>query len=204
MKNRFHIIHDIPNRIRLIVPALTGRKDYADIYKLFTQVKGIHKVRIEPIINSIVIEYNAEVIERNTVLRYISIFFYQNNHSPIDHILPHMKSDIKESLFYSLVTGALLLVSVVRKKTNSAPDMLDYLTMISSAYTVLTHGGKDKLKHPDVIAGIISMVSLGPNNITKASAISWGINLLEVLLDLARQKYCEYCQSQSLSNFNIK
>lgn len=204
MKNRFHIVHDIPNRIRLIVPALAGRKDYEQINKLFTQVKGIRSVRIEPIINSIVIEYNGDVIERNTVLRYISIFFYQSSYSPIDHILPPMKSNIKESLFYSLVTGALLFVSLLRKKTGSTPDMLDYLTMISSAYTVLTHGGgKDKLKHPDVIAGIVSMVSLGPNNITKASAISWGINLLEVLVDLARQKYCDYCQNQSLNNYSV-
>lgn len=201
MKNKFHIAHDIPNRIRLVVPALAGRVDYDCITKLFTSVKGIKKVRIEPIINSIVIEYNDEFIDRNALLRYVSIFFYQSNYSPIDNLLTYFNPNVRKSLFYSLVTGALLFVSLVRKKIDAKLDMLDYLALIASAYTVLTHGGKDKLKHPDVIAGIVSMFSLGPNNIVKASAISWVVNLIEVLFDISRQNYCQDCRSRALSKF---
>jgi hypothetical protein len=191
MKNKYHIAHEIPNRIRIIIPALAGRKDYKYIINLFSAVKGIENVRLEPVINSIAIEYDGKVIDRNIILRYIAVSFYQATYSPIDNLLAHVKPKVRQSLFYSLVTGALLLISLARKKTNRSPDMLDYVVMISSAYTVLTHGGKDKLTHPDIIAGIVSMLSLGPNNIIQAAAISWGVNLLEVLFDMTRNNSCK-------------
>jgi hypothetical protein len=189
MTNRFYIAHEIPGRIRIIVPALSGRKDHKTMEKLFLNVKGIKHVRIEPLIHSVLIEYDDKVIYRNAILRYISLLVYQSGtYSPFDNLLPHVKQSVRKDLLYSLITGALLFISLMRKKAEQKPDMLDYLVMISSAHTVLTHGGKDKLTHPDVIAGIISLVSMGPNDIVKASAISWGVNLLEVLNDVFRRQ----------------
>ncbi|OEH85236.1 hypothetical protein BHU72_06430 [Desulfuribacillus stibiiarsenatis] len=187
MNNKFYIAHDIPGRLRLIVPALSGRKDLKYIMQLFTAVHGVNYVRIEPRIHSILFEYEKQVIDRNTILKHVTVFFNQIAFSPIDDIMVNVKPKVRRNLFSSLLTGAILFIAYARKTSSPRPDVLDYTAMISTAYTVLTHGGTNKLKHPDVIAGIVSMLSLGPSNILQASAISWGVNLLEILFDMSKE-----------------
>lgn len=186
MRNQFYLAHDIKGRLRVIVSALQGRKDYLQIEHHFNSLKGVVYVRIEPIISSILIEYDAKVLDRNLLLRHIDVFFKQPPLNPLDNFIGNVKPNVKRDIFYSFFTGILLLASMARKTSKTAPDLLDYMVVISTAFTVLSHGETNKLKHPDVIAGILSMLSLGPNNIHQVSAIAWGVNLLEILIEMMR------------------
>jgi hypothetical protein len=181
------IVHEIPGRIRLIIPALGERKDYKSIEKMFSSLNGIVGVRIEPLIHSMMVEYNAQMLSRNVLLNYISIFFKQIRYDPLDDLMVHVKPTVRRDLFRSLLSGVLLLIAYSRKTSGPRPDLLDYLVTVSTAYTVLSHG-TNKLRHPDVITGIISMFSLGTNNILQVSAITWVVNLFEIFHDMSRSK----------------
>jgi hypothetical protein len=187
MEEQFLIAHDIPGRIRLIIPALGERNDYKSIENLFTSMDGLTGVRIEPVINSMTLQYEPQTIHRNLLLKYVSIFFKQIRYDPWDDLMVHVKPTLRRDVFRSVLSGVLLLIAYARKTTGPRPDILDYLATVSTGYTVLSHG-TNKLRHPDIITGIISMFSLGTNNILQVSAITWAVNLLEIIIDMNRGK----------------
>jgi hypothetical protein len=187
MEDHFVIAHDIPGRIRLTIPALGERKDYKSIENLFSSLKGIISARIQPVIDSMTLEYDAQSIHRNVLLKYVSIFFKQIRYDPWDDLIVHVKPTLRRDVFRSVLSGVLLLIAYARKTTGPRPDILDYLATVSTGYTVLSHG-TNKLRHPDIITGIISMFSLGTNNILQVSAITWVVNLLEIIFDMNRGK----------------
>ncbi|MFC0524476.1 HMA2 domain-containing protein [Pontibacillus salicampi] len=188
MDATFTIIHDIPGRLRLIIPALYDKKDYEQINQMFSSIKGIEQVRIEPIIQSMVISYNQEMINKKNILRFISLFFKQTRFDPLDNIMVNFKPNQRKDFLRSLVTGILLLVAYLNKSSGSVPGMLDYAVVISTAYTVLSHGENHKLRHPDVITGIVSMLSLGVGNILHVAMVTWAVNALELLNDANKSK----------------
>ena len=57
LKHKFYLLHDIPGRLRLHIPALENLND-EEIQSLFSSLKGIEQVRIEPIIQTMMIQYN--------------------------------------------------------------------------------------------------------------------------------------------------
>ena len=71
----------------------------------------------------------------------------------------------------------------MRRNGRLGPDLFDYLVVISTSYTVLSHG-ENRLSHPDVLTGIVSMASLGAQNIISVSLMAWFVNLIEVLIEL--------------------
>ncbi len=173
----------------MIIPALANTKEYSAIEEMFESIRGIDSVRIEPIIRSIVIQYNSSELTHKHVLRYISLFFQQTNIDPYREI-PE-RENLRKDLFRSLVSGCLLLAAFLRGNIGGRPDAFDYLVVISTSYTVLSHG-ENKLSHPDVITGIISMLSLGAQNILQVAAVTWIVNLIEVFNDLRRSKQLLY------------
>lgn len=154
---------------------------------MFSSFQGITKVRIEPIIHSMLIEYQSGVISRNAILRYISLFFGRINFHPPENIKNAEVPTIRRDLFRSGISGLLILVAYTRKTLNTRPDSFDYAGVISTAYTVLSHG-KNNFNHPDVITGAISMLSLGSRNILHVTLLTWVVNLLEVLHDIKRSR----------------
>jgi hypothetical protein len=184
---RYRIAHSIPGRLRLIIPALSDKKDYLSIEHMFSALNGIERVRIEPIIQSMVIEYEPNVVGRNVILRYISLFFRQAQFDPLDRIMAHVRPDIRKDLFRSLCTGVLIFIAYVRKGISPRPDIFDYVAVISTAYTVLSHG-ENKIRHPDVLTGMVSMFSLGANNILQVAIVTWAVNVLEIFTDMRRSQ----------------
>lgn len=189
MRNRIQIAHEIPGRLRLIVPSLGERKEYKSIEKMFGSVEGVHLVHIEPLIYSMLIEYDSQLISKNALMQYITLFFKQIRYDPLDDLMVNVKPAIRGDLFRSLLTGVLLLVAYTRKTSAPRPDLLDYLVTVSTGYTVLSHGKTDKLKHPDVITGLVSMFSLGTSNILQVASITWLVNLFEILQDMRRKTW---------------
>jgi hypothetical protein len=183
MEYQLVVAHDIPGRIRLVIPSLGERKDYKSIEQLFSSVKGISGVRIQPVIHSMTLEYDTKLIHRNVLLKYISSFFQQIRYDPWDDLMVYVKPTLRRDVFRSVLSGLLLLIAYARKTAGPRPDMLDYLATVSTGYTVLSHG-TSKLRHPDIITGMISMFSLGTNNILQVSAITWLVNLLEIIFDM--------------------
>jgi hypothetical protein len=187
MDDTIYIAHDIPGRIRFIIPALRERKDYKSIEQLFASLKGVTVVRIEPLIHSMTLKYDGETMIRNVLLKYVSVFFKKIRYDPLDDLMVHVKPTLRRDLFRSVISGVLLLIAFTRKTTGPRPDIFDYAAAVSTAFTVLSHG-TNKLRHPDIIAGIISMFSLGPVNILKVSAITWAVNLFEIFYETHRGK----------------
>jgi hypothetical protein len=187
MEAQYTIAHEIPERLRIIIPALGDKKEYPAIEHMFCSLKGIKRVKIEPVIHSMLIEYHSNQINRNVILGYISLFFKQSRFDPLDNLMARVTPNIRKDLFRSLVSGLLLIIAYTRKTVNPRPDIWDYAVVISTAFTVLTHG-KNKLQHPDVITGIISMLSLGTKNILHVTMATWAVNLLEILHDITRSR----------------
>ncbi|WP_166239652.1 HMA2 domain-containing protein [Paenibacillus turpanensis] len=183
----FFITHELSGRIRLIIPALTERNDVKIIERMFRSLQGVTLVRIEPLIQSMVIEYQQTVMKRSALLQFIAVFFKQTRFDPIDDLMVNVKPKHRADLFRSLMTGALLLVAALRKTAGPRPDFIDYLATVSTGYTVLSHG-TNRFSHPDVLTGIISMLSLGHGNLLQVAALTWGVNLLEILHDMNRSK----------------
>ncbi|WP_236561160.1 HMA2 domain-containing protein [Pontibacillus sp. HMF3514] len=188
MEVKYAIIHEIPGRLRIIIPALGDKKEYHAIEYMFSSLNGIKDVKIEPIIQSMVIEYNSDVVSRKNILEYISLFFKQTDLDPLDNLMVQVKPNIRKDIFRSLISGLLILIAYTRKTIGNRPDTLDYAVVISTAYTVLSHG-KNKFSHPDVITGIVSMFSLGTKNILHVSLATWAVNLLEIFHDIKRSQY---------------
>ncbi len=168
----------------MVIPSIAQISDQQSVIeRLFLSIKGITKVRIESIIQSMVIEYDPQKMNPSLLLQYVSLFCPRVQESTIPLFSP--KGDLKKDLFRSIVTGALLLIAFLRKTVKQRPDAFDYLVVISTSYTVLSHG-ENKLRHPDVITGLISMLSLGSHNILQVAMVTWAVNMIEVFNDLRR------------------
>lgn len=152
---------------------------------MLESIRGIQTVRIEPIIQSMVIHFDINEINHKHVLRYIGLFFQQAQ-IELWGRMPS-KEEIKKDIFRSLISGVLLLAAFLRKNVKHRPDAFDYLVVISTSYTVLSHG-ENNLTHPDVITGIISMLSLGVHYILQVAAVTWIVNLIEILNDMRKSK----------------
>ncbi|QST01064.1 hypothetical protein IMZ31_05720 [Pontibacillus sp. ALD_SL1] len=187
MERTFTIIHDIPGRLRLNIPALYDKQDYTQIRDMFSSIKGIISVRIEPRIQSMILQYNDELINKKVLLRFVSLFFKQTRFDPLDNLMVNMKPSLRKDVLRSMVTGFLLLLAYTRKRS-SVPGLLDYAVVISTAYTVLSHG-EHKFRHPDVLTGIVSMLSLGVGNILHVATVTWAVNVIEILNEAYRSKH---------------
>lgn len=149
-------------------------------------IKGIRAVRIEPIIQTMVIMYEEGEMTKQKIFQYISLFFHHESLDPLDPIMVNVTPGIRKAIFRSLVTGFLLMVAFVKKRYTSRIDVFDYLVVISTAHTVLTHGGTNRYRHPDILTGIISLFSLGAGNLLHVCMVTWAVNVLEILHDIKR------------------
>ncbi|MCA0982861.1 hypothetical protein LCL89_02250 [Halobacillus yeomjeoni] len=187
MEATFSIVHDIPGRLRLIVPALIDKREHGQINDMFSSMHGIDHVRIEPVIQSMTIIYNGDQINKKVILRFVGLFFKQTRFDPLDNLMVNIAPAQRKDFLRSLFTGFLILIAYLRKTKVQIPGVLDYAVVISTAYTVLSHG-ENKLRHPDVITGIVSMLSIGTGNILHVAMVTWAVNVLELLNDANKSK----------------
>lgn len=187
MNFTYKINHLIPGRIRLTIPALANMKDYTFIEETSESMVGINHVRIVPMIQSMVIEYDKSILNHQQILQFIGVFFQKSQ--PV-------KFDMKTNLLRSGISGLLLLIAFLRKnkaRVTGQTDTFDYLAAITTTgTTLLSHGDYNRLNHPDVIGGIISMISLGPEHILQVALVTWAVNLIEVFNDWRRNSQFLY------------
>ena len=184
MRPKFYILHDIPGRLRVHIPALRKNQDYEDIQTMFSSLKGIQDVRIQPIIQTIVIQYKSDEISQNQMLRCMSLYFRQQPYYPLNHLKPKLRGGIMRSL----VAGVLLLFAYIQNASFKKPTPLVYGAIIATGYAVLSHGNQNKLGHPDILAGILSLGSLGPANMLHGAMVTWAVNVLELLHEMRDEK----------------
>ena len=184
MRSKFYILHDIPGRLRVHIPALRKNQDYVDIQTMFSSLKGIQDVRIQPIIQTVIIQYKLDEISRNQMLRYMSLYFRQQPYYPLNYLKPKLRGDIMRSL----VAGVLLLCAYIQNASFKEPTPLVYGAIIATGYAVLSHGNQNKLGHPDILAGILSLGSLGPANMLHGAMVTWAVNVLELLHEMRDEK----------------
>ena len=184
MSYTIKILHSIPGRIRLSIPALSRISQPSAIKGVLQSIRGIDEVRVEPIIKTVLIKYDAKKRRVTDILQYLTMFFPQSNQEPSMQLFSK-REGIKKDIWRSILSGSLLLIAFLRKNIKAHPDMFDYLAVISTSYTVLSHG-ENKLRHPDVLTGLISIVSLGSHNILQLALATWIVNLVEVFNDIRR------------------
>lgn len=178
---KYKIVHAVPGRIRLSIPILKKTKDHESIKLMFESITGIEHVRIVPEIKAMIINYNSQELDKRIILKDIGLFFSQleDDQLPDSFDKKHMLGDIVKSV----ISGILILVAYLRRNGRLTPDLFDYLVVISTSYTVLSHG-ENRLSHPDVLTGIVSMVSLGAQNIMAVSLMAWFVNMIEVIVEV--------------------
>ncbi|MCM3676651.1 hypothetical protein M3699_23095 [Peribacillus simplex] len=184
MRHKFYILHDIPGRLRVHIPALRGNQDYEEIQTMFSTLRGIQDVRIQPIIQTMLIQYKSDETSRNQLLRTVSLFFHQQPFNPLGNLMIHIKPNVRRGLFRSLIAGGLLLFAYVQNASFKQPTALAYGAVIATGYAVLSHGTNNKLRHPDILTGILSLGSLGPANILHGAMVTWAVNVLELFHEM--------------------
>lgn len=185
MRAQFYILHDIPGRLRIHIPALREHSDDKQIQTIFSSLRGVQDVRIQPIIQTVLIQYNADEISRNHLLKCVSLFFRQQPFDPLGNLMVHVKSNVRKSLFRSLIAGGLLLFAYVQNASFKEPTTLVYAAVIATGYAVLSHGTHNKLHHPDILTGILSLGSLGTANMLHGAMVTWAVNVLELLHEMS-------------------
>ena len=188
MRPKFYILHDIPGRLRVHIPALKRNQDYEEIQTVFSSLRGIQDVRIQPIIQTMLIQYKSDEISRNLLLRCVSLFFRQQPYNPLNNLMVHVKPKIRGALLRSLVAGGLLLFAYIQNVSFKQPTVLAYSAVIATGYAVLSHGTNNKLRHPDILTGILSLGSLGPANMLHGAMVTWAVNVLELLHEMRDEK----------------
>ena len=188
MRPKFYILHDIPGRLRVHIPALKRNQDYKEIQTMFSSLRGIQDVRIQPIIQTMLIQYKSDEISRNHLLRCVSLFFRQQPYNPLNNLMVHVKPKIRGALLRSLVAGGLLLFAYIQNVSFKQPTVLAYGAVIATGYAVLSHGTNNKLRHPDILTGILSLGSLGPANMLHGAMVTWAVNALELLHEMRDEK----------------
>ena len=188
MSAKFYILHDIPGRLRLHVPALRIEQQYEEISSLFLSLTGVRDVKIQPIIQTLLIQYDQNEITRNHLLKCVSAFFQQDQAFPLNSVIGQLEPKIRGNIIRSLIAGGLLLVAYLQGTSFKQPTALAYGAVIATGYAVLSHGTQNKLRHPDIITGILSLVSLGPSNMLHGAMITWAVNVLELLHEMKTYK----------------
>ena len=155
-----------------------------EIERFCCAINGIEKVRIESTIMTMVIVYNSQKVSKKKIFQYIALFFRQKTWDSVQPIMIYSKQGLRKAIIRSAMTGLLLLVALIKKRFINQMDVFDYLVVISTAYTVLSHGEEDQYKHPDILTGIISLFSLGASNLLHVCIVTWAVNVLEILHDI--------------------
>ncbi|WP_455662816.1 HMA2 domain-containing protein [Pradoshia sp.] len=184
MSYTIKILHSIPGRIRLSIPALSRISQPSAIKGVLLSISGIKEVRVEPLIKTILIYYDTTKRHVTDILNYLTMFFPPTNAESSMQLFS-TEEGIKKDIWRSILSGSLLLIAFLRKNIKTHPDMFDYLAVFSTSYTVLSHG-ENRLRHPDVLTGLISIVSLGSHNILQLALATWIVNLVEVFNDIRR------------------
>ncbi|MGE7768320.1 HMA2 domain-containing protein [Peribacillus sp. NPDC096540] len=193
MRPKFYILHDIPGRIRLHIPALRDNTKYDEIQTMFASLRGIQFIGIQPLIQTMLIQYDVTEVSRNHVLKYVSLFFHQTRLDPLDDLMIHVTPSVRGDVFRTLVAGVLLVFAYIRKPSMKKPDALVYGAVIATGYAVLSHGNNNnKLRHPDILTGILSIVSLGPSNMLHMAMVTWAVNVLELLHEMRVSNRIKY------------
>lgn len=141
-------------------------------------------VNIEPITQSMLILYKPDEISKEDVLRYVSVVFSQRPFCIKNSLMTHVQPNVRKGLFRSFIAGGLLLLAYFQRKSFTQPTVLVYSAVIATGYAVLTHGTSNKLRHPDILIGILSLGSLGPGNVLHGAMVTWAVNVLELLHDM--------------------
>lgn len=188
---KYMINHLMPGRIRLTVPALKESNECNYMEEMLRTVKGVKTVRVVPLIQSVVVEFDEAVIHYKQILQSVSFLIQQPK---TDFQNDKVRSDLKNSIIRSGISGLLLVAATLRKASPLRPDAFDYMVVIATSYTVLSHGGEGNLSHPDVVTGAVSMLSLGNKNIIHVSWVTWLVNLLEIINDWQNNSYLLFSQ----------
>ena len=184
MRPKFYILHDIPGRLRLHIPVLRENQDYEEIQSMFSSLRGIQEIRIQPITQTMLIQYASDEISRNHLLRYVSLFFHQQPFHSLSNLMVYVRPSVRKGLFRSFIAGGLLLLAYIQKASFNQPTALVYSAVIATGYAVLSHGINNKLRHPDILIGILSLGSLGPANVLHGAMVTWAVNVLELLHEM--------------------
>lgn len=155
----------------------------ASVVDMFESIEGVQSIRLEPIIDALIIEYDIMIIDWRSILDASGLYFSHIQKKAEN--AQEVGNELKKDVLRSIVSGGLLLISFVRRVKKPMPDMFDYLTVIATSYTVLSHG-ENRLTHPDVLTGVISIALNGTENIMRIASITWIVNLIEVMIDIRK------------------
>lgn len=195
MSEKMAVLHDISGRIRVYYPQLIFSDEVAQrMERNLVELLGVQKVRMEPRIGTITVGYDPEQLRAYDLIQALLSFSYYEDTPLISNQNAKNWQSFYRARNRSVVSGCLLVGNYLFKLAGKPSSTLDIFSTIYTGYTVLSHGDRKKgqIRHPDILTGLISSVTLGPGKMNEVAFTSWLMNLFELYHDyqeLMRHKF---------------
>lgn len=186
MEERIAVLHDIPGRIRVHYPTLVfSQLIQLRIKRNLMELNGVTSTRIEPRIGTLTVLYDPQKIRICELIEILASFSYYKDAPQVSDKTARNWQSFQRARNRSFVSGGLLAGNYFLKLVGQPNSMLDVFSTIYTGYTVLSHGDRQKgrIHHPDILTGLITSVTLGPNKMNEVALTSWLMNLFEVYRD---------------------
>lgn len=186
MDERIAVLHDIPGRVRVYYSTLDfSERITLRIKRNLTELNGVEHTRIEPRIGTLTVRYDPREIRICDLIEVLASFSYYQDAPQFSEKTSRNWQSFQRARNRSLVSGSLLVSNYFLKLIGRPSSMLDIFSTIYTGYTVLSHGDRQKgrIHHPDILTGLITSVTLGPNKMNEVALTSWLMNLFEVYRD---------------------
>jgi hypothetical protein len=183
MANDYALVHSLPGRIRF----MARHRQAPSVRNLgpgLAELPGVEQVRINPVINSLLIHYDPKQTDQAAILTYMADGT-AGNAGGFRNKSVHGADD----MFWSVLAGGMLLLSYFGRihcpPNDYRKKYLDYLAAVAIGYSVMNHTGfrqyGNRTQHLDTLAGLISMFAIKGENAFLGMFVTWLFNFIEIM-----------------------
>lgn len=188
------ILSKLPNRIRVKLTLPVKSSD--TILDKLNECEGILNIRYNPVISTLLINFDNNKMEVEELLIRISILYAKENEfKPIKIISSLPKREIPTLAYYSLGLIATSQIFKLFFQGKSIQGLVNWLTAGTTVWSIVKHAKEEfdskGAVDPEVVSVMYLLNSIKNGNFINASAITWlttygrhflNLNFEEVLL----------------------
>ncbi len=91
----------------------------------FKNIIILCSINIEPLIQTIIGEYDSTIISKQRICHYTSLFFRHESLDPFDPLFVNVSPGIRKAIFRSIITGVLIIGAFIKRRYTSKIDVFD-------------------------------------------------------------------------------
>ena len=191
------IVHEIPGRIRLHVQKDFALKYWEKISKNIISLEEFAKVRMNNIINTVLLEYDGDLYEREEILTRFSLILVKiSGLRPVRIIFEKEKKELSDVAFYSGILLLSALLGPILTKDKNIHRKLNVFASLGTAGAVIEHG-YEEVKHqghfdPEALSLVYLISSVGTDKLLPAAIFTWGTTFARHLVQLRQEIGVEF------------